>query len=367
MDELTGYSMDENQEMPTLNGTQVDKIDKVNKVAKVTKVNRQELCYHIILDCDFPQRNKLGDDDFKSKYTGHIKDTIKDNNDIPILYDLEDARNVARKLVTWIIKKGTTKNKKFPIFGALILGFKMDENVLVHHTRDDIARHGAKEYNIIYENFDDPNLNDKVIKTYYVHDKKKRGLVPPEVMKNATLVSASYGYQLATPLNIGLLLLNMSPNFSEDDISLLREILEKNGEVYRLHERPHRLEERRPYRLPTQLPQPRELRESKEVFKRSTSPVFDPNNPNKRVRRGQPILSSQPLQPPQPLQPLQPLQPPQPPQRKNLDYGLKGDLVMEDFTGGYIGKNYDDGENDDDDDNPSSILKNVKRDLNLNF
>lgn len=207
-------------------------------------VGKSELFYHIVLDCDFPKRNKLGNDDFKGKYTGHIRDYIKNSGRIPILYNYDDAKKVASKLVSWVMDKGTSKGKRVPIFGAIILGFRPSSNVTIRNINTDISQHGAKDYSLIFsksipsvlKNPKSPFENSPEVDIIaYNIDGVKRGLISNQGIKDSSLVSASYGYMTDMPLNIGLCLLNIAHDkFEEDDIRLLRQILSKNGQVHML-------------------------------------------------------------------------------------------------------------------------------------
>lgn len=216
---------------------------------------QNDLFYHIILDHDFPYREKLGDASFKGKFTGHIRDFIKESNYLPILYSLDDAKRVSEKLITWVMDKGTTKGKRMPIFGAVILGFRLSPETSVRQIDENIEQHGGKDYSLIFANkkrvlpvqsFANSESTKEMI-TYFVKG-KKRGLISSSAIQNATLISASYGdvfnySNLAnqngfssnqTPLHMGLLMLNMLPHFTEDDIRLLRQVLAKNGKEHML-------------------------------------------------------------------------------------------------------------------------------------
>lgn len=186
-----------------------------------------EIFYHVLLDCDFPYRNNLGDD-FSSKYTGTLKNFAKQNNRTPILYNYEDAKNISRKIISQLIEKGTNKGKRIPIFGALILGFRSN-SATVKHTTDDVAMHGAKEYNLILN--EENNQTDII--TYQLKG-FKRGLITKNGIKKSNIVSVSYGYLMDTPINIGLFMLNLLPQFTEDEIRVLRQVLAQNGKPHML-------------------------------------------------------------------------------------------------------------------------------------
>lgn len=200
----------------------------------------EELFYYIILDYDFPYRDMLGSSQFKGKYTGRIRDYIKESNLLPVVYNINDAKNICKKLIGWIMDKGTTKGKRMPVFGAMILSFKPQKGTVVRQIDDDVEQYGGKDYGNL---FSKQNNDPKDITTYTVNG-HKRGLVTNDVINKATLISASYGYMLnydeanetndtnTIPLHLGLLMLNMLPHFKEDDIRLLRQVLKANGKEH---------------------------------------------------------------------------------------------------------------------------------------
>lgn len=218
-----------------LKGMLNSELDKKNE--QNNSNTSEELFYYIILDYDFPHRDMLGSSQFKGKYTGRIRDYIKESNLLPVVYNINDAKNICKKLIHWIMDKGTTKGKRMPVFGAMILSFKPQKGVSSRQIDDDVEQYGGKNYGNI---FSKQNIDPKDIITYSVNG-HKRGLVTNDVINNATLISASYGCMLnydeddsanVTPLHLGLLMLNMLPHFKEDDIRLLRQILKANGKEH---------------------------------------------------------------------------------------------------------------------------------------
>ena len=196
--------------------------------------NSAQIFHHIILDCDFPQRNNLGNESFKINCTGTIKDCLKKNNSnyVPIVYELNDAENICKKMIGWAMDKGTTENKTMPIFGAIILTFKKNANIPVENFQKDIKLHGRKDYE---ELLSEQKYDKSHIVNYYSYNgasKIKRGLISRNAINESQIVSMRYGYLLQTPLHLGLFLINSLPKFTEHDIKLLREILKKNGQEY---------------------------------------------------------------------------------------------------------------------------------------
>ena len=199
------------------------------------KINEPDTFYYILLDCHFNYRNKLGSPEFKGNYTGHIKDHIHKNNSnfIPIVYDLEDAKKIACKLINWIMNQGVTEDRKMPYFGALILALEKSPNTSIVDFTDDIKSSGEKHYDPIF--LENINGKSKIVNYDIIKSdgrKIRRGIISKQAINESVLLSIRYGYQLNIPLNVGLYLLNSFSDLSDHEIKLLREILRKNGEEH---------------------------------------------------------------------------------------------------------------------------------------
>ena len=78
--------------------------------------------YHIILDCNYCDKNNLFSD---SVMFGKVRDSHTDDNYISVLFNFDHARQVANKMVQQTVIMGTIGNKQHPVFGAIIACFSM--------------------------------------------------------------------------------------------------------------------------------------------------------------------------------------------------------------------------------------------------
>ena len=200
---------------------------------KKSQQSKSEIFYHIIFDCDIDKLRTNDDNVFKGEYTGNIRDFADETNRVPVLFNYKDVQAVASKLVGWTMKKGTAKNKKIPVFGAIALGYRTD-SLKIATSAVDPAQHGGKNYTEIFKQLKELEQKDNNDLVTY-NAQMKRGLIKKGALSGLKPISICYCHKLSTPLNIGLSLLNLLPNLNEDDIKLLRQVYDvADGEHHML-------------------------------------------------------------------------------------------------------------------------------------
>lgn len=238
--------------------------DAVNNIIELppVQVNEQkrEIVYHIILDTNFPNRNKISEESFRTKITGNIRDRLRNNKStrLPVLFNIEDARNVAVKLNQWLMDKGTSSGREFPVFGIIILGFRLGD-LTVHHIEQRIDQHGGLDYGLLFGNkreqtrkYDDVRVarredGSKTDLITYMARGFKRGLMNKSAFAKCTLETGSFGHLSNIDLHVGLLFLNNHKNFEgengEKDINILRQML-ASARDDKMRSRPFPLEDK---------------------------------------------------------------------------------------------------------------------------
>lgn len=195
--------------------------------------------YYVTYDSDFDKRYNVGNTRIHAH--GNIRELLKSNNKIPLLDNVIEAKKIAQKLVARAIEHGTTSGKGFPIGGAVILGFKIGQNVTIDN-RNSITQNGGADYNGLFSFLRDRQTKDMTVYEILTPTsdgsikKSKRAVISPEGIKKCELVTASYGFTVSTPKNIVFAILNSRDDMSENDIRLLNDMF--NGNVVRFNNQP---------------------------------------------------------------------------------------------------------------------------------
>lgn len=179
-------------------------------------IENSQILYHIILDSDFGMRHKLHEHDVP--VFGKLRN-VKSNK-VPVLFDLQEARNVALRLIDQTIKMGTIGNKQYPVFGAIILGIHLN-NIIASDISVNTGS-GARDYKSVMQS------NSNLI--VYDINGTKRGMLKKSELARAQIVNASYVKKLNTSETIGFYLHNINPKLTSDDVKLLKQLYDANGE-----------------------------------------------------------------------------------------------------------------------------------------
>ena len=172
----------------------------------------QEFLYYVAIDCNF--RSKLHD---INKHThGNIRQQIPSPNQVPVTFNLEDAKMIASKIIKDIDTNGSNNNKHFPIFGAVILKIQTPSNE--QHIINVYEDSGKRDYTqIIAEN----NKHDFVV---YNTSAGKRGLLSKNIFDKLQISEALYVVNFTeVSEHMGFALLNMT-EMSSSDIMELKKI-----------------------------------------------------------------------------------------------------------------------------------------------
>lgn len=219
--ELSDTSV-ENMNSLIMQEAQIPSVEDKQKQRKSSVMGKT--MFHIIFDTDFGKKEQLTQE--HRRYTGEIQTFLNKDmgNRIPLVDSIEDARKISEHLVYDTIQAGTTKGKKFPAIGAIILGYKMTD--LSVDEEGSIDQKGGRDYNSVF-NFLNEQSKDKDIIMYSINKKDgrkaRRALITQEALAKCELATASYGYITSTPKQIGFALFNHMPDqdMSTEDIKIL--------------------------------------------------------------------------------------------------------------------------------------------------
>jgi hypothetical protein len=184
---------------------------------KMMENNSSDIVYHVIFDSDFGMRNKLHQ--HNSAVFGKLRNAVE-NDKVPVLFDFTEAVSVAKRLIDQTVRLGTIGDKKFPVFGAIVLGLKL-HNVSVKTSSVDSGT-GKRDYKLL-------NVENNGLTTYDIHD-NKRGVVSRNALEHAVLMNAAYVKKLDTSANVGFYLHNINPKLSADDVKLLKQLYDADGQ-----------------------------------------------------------------------------------------------------------------------------------------
>ena len=189
----------------------------------------QQIFYHVLIDSDFYMLNTLYTKPFKFNFAifGNLRDTIEKK--MPIVFELDDAKHVAKRLITTIKENGSSINscKSYPVFGAIIIKMSLDIYDIKELGKLQHDENGMRLYEEL-NNFDTKFL------TYAVRNKDdrevKRGILNRSEFSNITLLSAQYVNNDETS-NLGWAILNSYKNLTSNDIRTLKYIFDMKKEV----------------------------------------------------------------------------------------------------------------------------------------
>lgn len=173
--------------------------------------------YHIVLDCDYGEFvDDLRRQSRAATVFGKIGNKLSSDR-IPVLYSKPDAVNVARKLITKVVNKGSIgngKNKKFPFLGAVIMGIQFNTNSL-----NNISYNKVNSY-------DDINNENKQDLISWEKNGQTRAAILKSSLVHTKVVDAEYVIRTGLNVNNGLALLNLVPELSVEDVSVLKCLLD---------------------------------------------------------------------------------------------------------------------------------------------
>jgi hypothetical protein len=151
-----------------------------NRLSNLYK-GSNHVVYHIVVDsvCSLNLRA------IKPYTHGNMRAFNKQAGRIPVTLDLNDAEEIAAKIVREIDNRGSSSTNAYPIFGAIILKIEL-ANLPSHYA--DVYRGGAKrDYGLLQEHMN--NENQLVV---YNAGGKNRGMLHPNAMENAKLSEIKY-------------------------------------------------------------------------------------------------------------------------------------------------------------------------------
>jgi hypothetical protein len=185
-----------------VNDSVIESSELNRAITQKTPVNVSgKTVFHLILDCDYAEIGNLAKEEFKREAFGSIRYHLKKADGvirIPVLDKLTDAQKLAEKLLNLVVTSGTSKGKKFPIFGVIILGIVVGDLTVDEPTQQ---LGGRRDYNFLSQS------SDKDLIWYDING-NKRGLMSKKGLEKSKIYSASYGAKTVTPKEIGFALFN---------------------------------------------------------------------------------------------------------------------------------------------------------------
>lgn len=173
--------------------------------------------YHVILDADFHIINNYFHTNSNLRVSsivmGQIRSVVKDHR-IPVVFSLEDAKNIASRMINLCVNNGTVGNKKYPIFGAVIL--EITAKHISEIMRDIETNTGRRDYSTLH--------GKRIDLVSYERNGLKRGLLSKMALSRSQLTGAQYVVETDMSMNIGFALHNMNPLLSSDDIKILKKL-----------------------------------------------------------------------------------------------------------------------------------------------
>ena len=190
--------------------------------------------YYVVLDTNIDVIDKLGTKDnifefLRGSFFGRIR-LANNLNSLPVLFDLDEAKSVADKLVKTIVSRGsmkcgTSNDPCYPVFGAVILGYKLNSNLIRNAEKGEIFNEGgARNYEGVI------NGGGHEMTTYDVNG-KKRGVVHQHGFRHLKLCCALYHINNTDIGNLGFSILNTRKNLTVDNILILKMLYDKKDMV----------------------------------------------------------------------------------------------------------------------------------------
>jgi hypothetical protein len=179
-----------------------------------------EIFYHVVLDCDFGEFIDAEKRAVRQAIIfGKVAQNIGDR--VPILFDKNEAVNVATKLITMVVARGSTgvgTNKKYPFLGAVIIGCKFDGSQI---SEESTIVGGSRNYS---------NMNQLTADlSYYTVDGKTRGTISRDAMSKIRIMNCEYIVRQDLNPDNGFALLNLCGSLTVDDVAHLKCLYNKEG------------------------------------------------------------------------------------------------------------------------------------------
>lgn len=198
-------------------------------------IDYPEIVYCVVFDSDFYVKNDLTKLIDNYVTFGKIRKYGTEHKFFPVLYDVNDAENVAKRLIDTAVQQGSIGNKKYPVFGSVILRLQLTGVNSVETNVESDKVDYTKLENEIKPNID---LINYTIKSH------KRGVLTTSGLSKASVLNAKYITKLDVQLNIGFSLLNRIPELSSIDIKILKKLYDnqdfqtltdeqKGGDIYK--------------------------------------------------------------------------------------------------------------------------------------
>jgi hypothetical protein len=187
--------------------------------------------YYILLDSDFSSLNELYSKPSKLSFYifGNLRETDNMKSNMPVVFDLEDAKNIASRMIDTTIENGScfSNKKNYPVFGAVIIKMKLLLN-----------KDAVSENKVVFNEDGTRNYSDLIknnsLSIYYINNKTsnrvKRGILSKSLFNNIELMSAQYVRSRNSNEN-GWAILNSFNNITANDIRCLKIIYDSNKEI----------------------------------------------------------------------------------------------------------------------------------------
>ena len=189
--------------------------------------------YHVLIDTNFYYLKDLyNGNDIEFVTFGDLRNYI-DIKNMPIVYDINDAKFISSRMIESIKKNGSNINnsKCYPIFGTIIIKMQIElnNNDIENIENINYEDNGTRKYSelnkirklVIYNTIDKNNNH------------VKRGILDKTFFKKIKLISAEYFIENKKNLDedIKWSIMNSYDNLSSYDIRCLKYIFDSNKEV----------------------------------------------------------------------------------------------------------------------------------------
>jgi hypothetical protein len=171
--------------------------------------------YHVVLDCDYGEFVDITKRQSRAATViGRVGSVLNNMPErLPVVRNKDDAKQIAQKLITKIVNKGSAgvgNKKKYPYLGAVIMGFQFNT--------ESIAQRTYKQVN----SYNDISKDDSEDLIYWTQNDKVRGLVSKPAMAHTKVVNAEYVAREGLNADNGFALLNTIPELSVEDVVALK-------------------------------------------------------------------------------------------------------------------------------------------------
>lgn|SRR3989338_8657648 len=174
----------------------------------------QRMAYHLVFDTEFSLSHLTSMNSGTS--TGTFGRHINTSTRIPVLFDLPTAEKVATKLIKTYTDFGSVGEKKFPVFGVVIM--YLDTSKIEQEEVSNFVN--MPDGHLDYSKLNSAIGSKPLI--IYNNSGSMRGLLNRSELNSNMMVNAKYIDQLNIQDEVGFAMLNLSQHLSGNDVRQLK-------------------------------------------------------------------------------------------------------------------------------------------------